>query len=899
MLVLLVATMHCSSSFIPSRPSLHPLFQISKMESPHKSQNELRPPIHITSLSKAVTSSPRKPFPRKMRQKIILPVFLSILTCLRPVSTNAMGPNLRGPIIEKEIRGMDMAKIMARDIARNEFNAERLRIDAESSRIYNEEGPEAQAAFLKKVKIEQAEKSAQKKNDRNELIERLIFEEGLDPWKSIKGKAVLFEFDTGVDLYQVDGTEQEVMTNLKKMFPEKDYEEYEKKDRLSMLKEVEDMMDRGKTKEEIVTFFREEGEKYDKMMSSETGRETRKLQEIRDARKKKAQERLEKKKDANQIAGTVKPEASEPEAELALERLPQSETEVEAEREIPIGTKESQKVIKEKALEKEKRIQEKALEKEKRIQEKALQREKRMEEKASKQNAKAEAKALKLKLTAEKKAKEQESKAAAAAAATAAASTAASLEATVPNLDLSDQMEGLTSEESTSVLQNESELSSETQFDSAQSQKSEVSAPTRSKFESVDKRVIAGSLVIGSSGLYVVQGMRNKGKKQKLEREAQFRVLMGLDEDEPKKPARTSSSPSKDSKAKKLDPEGASVVSESPKQADAQVATPKRAEKKKRGGIASIFTKSKSNRPSSLQKLLVSDAPECQFMEKLSQVLASSAPGSFPDIVSTVSNNQTECINSLVEEKKNSGLSAEQTAEAFANVVNCMLIPIIDLASENMKKEEDKVIIGRVNAVLDFMEFSAPIYDAVAEGYTIKPVTYGGSLSKSKREELFSTYASTSMMNLEASAEDRVDMLQFVLNIPDKRAEGVLQKKMTKNLMNMMKDGGKGGDGDFGDMAKMFADGMPGMPGMPGADPNAEISPEELKQTVKIMKELLDSGNISKEEIKLVKEQFKQEYGGSVEDLMKMADSENVGDELGEDGKELLDLFKTVLKDDD
>lgn len=866
MLVLLAATMHCSSSLIPSRPSLHPLFQILKIKPFHKSQNKLQPPIHLTSSSfKSLTSSSKKRFTRKMSEKVILPVFLSILTFLRPMSANAMGPNLRGPTIEKEIRGMDMAKIMARDIARNEFNEERARVDEESSRIYNEEGPEAQAAFLKKVKIEQAEKSAEKKKEREELIERLIFEEGLDPWKSIKGKAVLFEFDTGVDLYEVSGSEQEVMTNLKKMFPDKDYEEYEKKDGLKMMKEVEDMMDQGKTKTEIVTFFREAGEKYDKMMSSETGRETRNLQEIRDARKKKAQERLEKKKNADQIASTVKPEVSEPEAEVALERLPQSEVEVESEKEILTGAKESkQKIIEEKALKKKKRI----------------------EEKASKQNAKAEAKALKLKLRAEKKVKEEESKAAAVAA-----SAAASLEATMPNLDSSDQMIP-TAEE---FMSEESELASENQLDSAESEKSEVTATIGSKFELVDRRVMAGSAIIGASGFYVVQGIRNKGKKEKLEREAQFRILMGLDEDEPKKPVPGAfSSPSKDVKAKKLDLEGANAVSEPPKSTDAKAVTPK--QKKKRGGIASIFTKSKSNRPSSLEKLLASDAPERQFIGKLSQILACGAPGSFPDIVSTMSNNQTECIQILIEEKKNSGLSAEQTAESFANVVNCMLIPIIDLASDNLKKEEDEVIIGRLNAVLDFMEFSGPMYDAIAEDYTITPVTYGGSLSKSKCEELFSTYAATSMMNLEASSEDRVDMLQFVLNISDKRAEGMLQKKMMKNLMSMMKDGGKGGDGDFGEeMAKMMADGMPGMP---GGDPDAEISPEELKQTVKLMKELLESGNISKEEIALVKEQFKEANGGSVEDLIKMAGNENVGDELGEDGKELLDLFKEVLGDD-
>ncbi len=48
----------------------------------------------------------------------------------------------------------------------------------------------------------------------------------------------------------------------------------------------------------------------------------------------------------------------------------------------------------------------------------------------------------------------------------------------------------------------------------------------------------------------------------------------------------------------------------------------------------------------------------------------------------------------------------------------------------------------------------------------------------------------------------------------------------------------------------------------------------------------------------MVREQFKQMYGSDIDELIKAADSEGGTDELGEDGAELLELFKTILKDD-
>jgi hypothetical protein len=134
-------------------------------------------------------------------------------------------------------------------------------------------------------------------------------------------------------------------------------------------------------------------------------------------------------------------------------------------------------------------------------------------------------------------------------------------------------------------------------------------------------------------------------------------------------------------------------------------------------------------------------------------------------------------------------------------------------------------------------------------------------------------YAGSSMMSMfgGGASQDRVDTLQIVFGITSTKAQGLMQKHMMKVMMNMMKDGGKGLEGMPGmeDMMKMMGGGegkvicaeplccskstvltlfifkgmegmeemmkmMGGMDGMPGMD--GEMSPEDLKQTVKMMK---------------------------------------------------------------
>ena len=344
-----------------------------------------------------------------------------------------------------------------------------------------------------------------------------------------------------------------------------------------------------------------------------------------------------------------------------------------------------------------------------------------------------------------------------------------------------------------------------------------------------------------------------------------------------------------------------------------------------------IFSKRNADaRETDINKLISPKAQGPEFAKLLTQILTFGAPGRFPYVASwgdmPFDKFDLETAKAMLTESRgDADLADEQSAEIFASVVNCMIIGIVDLASAALKSKdkEDKVAVDAINVVMDFMDHAASLFDAVAEDVTIKPVTYGGSIKKKDLEQMFSVYAGSSMLSLDALAgggtsQDRVDTLQLVFAITDKKAEGLMQKHMMKQMMNMMKDGGKGMEGMPGmegmeDMMKAMGgeggEGMEGMEemmkamggeggmGMPGMD-GGEMSPEDLKQTLGLMKEMMDSGQISDEELVEVRSQFKEMYGSDISDLIKKASEEGAEGGMSEDEAELLDMFKRILGED-
>jgi hypothetical protein len=63
-------------------------------------------------------------------------------------------------------------------------------------------------------------------------------------------------------------------------------------------------------------------------------------------------------------------------------------------------------------------------------------------------------------------------------------------------------------------------------------------------------------------------------------------------------------------------------------------------------------------------------------------------------------------------------------------------------------------------------------------------------------------------------------------------------------------------------------------------------------------RDLMESGQVSKEELGEVRKQFREMYGSDISDLIKKASEEGADEDMTDDERELLDLFKQILGDD-
>merc|ERR1711957_798300 len=106
--------------------------------------------------------------------------------------------------------------------------------------------------------------------------------------------------------------------------------------------------------------------------------------------------------------------------------------------------------------------------------------------------------------------------------------------------------------------------------------------------------------------------------------------------------------------------------------------------------------------------------------------------------------------------------------------------------------------------------------------------------------------------------DDRVSLLQDVFQINPKKAEDMMS-----------------GMGDMG--------------GMPGMGDGEEPDPEQLKEMLRALKDLKDSGSLPESELAEVKKQFRESFGSNIDEVMKNASDS--GEELGQQDQELLDLM--------
>ncbi len=455
--------------------------------------------------------------------------------------------------------------------------------------------------------------------------------------------------------------------------------------------------------------------------------------------------------------------------------------------------------------------------------------------------------------------------------------------------------------------------------------------------------VAAGAIAItGVGGLVAGRAyIRDKNDKAEQERLANFRRIMGVDSTPPRdsisEPSKPDSAVADDTSSitdlgdlldspleervgsSSIPAVAPSTPSPAPVAARAvvpQVPPAKPAPKKNRFGLG--IKKNKNQRETNLS-VLIGTSPDISTltgMEKFGRTLAGfltfGAVGRFPHVevflesVEVPPSFDLESARSrLTELRDQVGMTNLLAAEAFANVVNCMIIELIDLASSSLKEKDDKIVVAALNVVLDFMDHAGALYDAVAGEVVINPVVYQGSLGKSKLEQMYGKYLGTNLMGMDEESTERSDRLQAVFEIKEGKAQGIQQKLMMKTMMKLMKSGGKGVEGMEG--MEGLADMMKEMGGADGMDFEAMMknmenggdmpapSPEELKESIKMMKQLVDNKMVSPDELEKVKQEFRNSMGADIEELIKMAEEQEKLGELDDDGRELLSLFKEVL----
>jgi hypothetical protein len=162
-------------------------------------------------------------------------------------------------------------------------------------------------------------------------------------------------------------------------------------------------------------------------------------------------------------------------------------------------------------------------------------------------------------------------------------------------------------------------------------------------------------------------------------------------------------------------------------------------------------------------------------------------------------------------------LSDQEATDAFAEVVNCLIIAIVDRAVETLGEQDESISVSSLDSVIEFMNNAIQYFDSVSNG--CKPseaVVYNGDAKKGKLEDLYFRYAKSAMsisnmvsnlklgLNNETSteedpsdtlksAEDKMNNLQFltqIFAIKQGKKEQLDLKVMREMMMSMTKGEG-------------------------------------------------------------------------------------------------------------
>jgi hypothetical protein len=249
---------------------------------------------------------------------------------------------------------------------------------------------------------------------------------------------------------------------------------------------------------------------------------------------------------------------------------------------------------------------------------------------------------------------------------------------------------------------------------------------------------VSAFLVAVGGGGFALKLYKDKAARDEEERQRRFKLLMGMDKDGGDDAKRKSGGPS----AALLDatdadvtaatrPHSSSSSAPKPENVIDDSPPPAPAPKKKKLNLG-VFSRKKNGRETELNALVQYGAKAPDFAKLLAKILTFGAPGRFPNVVALPGKMPLEEFDldkakqMLIDARRGAVLELEESGEVFADVVNCMLIDIVDLASSSLK-EDDKVATEAIDIVVDFMQHAASLYDAVAGSVVISPVTYGGT----------------------------------------------------------------------------------------------------------------------------------------------------------------------------
>ena len=702
----------------------------------------------------------------------------------------------------------------------------------EARAIEKESGPAARDQFEKEYKASQ-NKKAEESNEALAQIKRDLLDEGIDPALDIEGRRQVILHQRGVDLAEISGTK----FNVEKRYEEQDSKEafaVQKKDHRLMIKAmVQDLKNRDM---DPLKYFEIHQDKTERILSLPADKAA--------ALAVKYNENIEL---YGQIAVPKEGETSAKELMAAKGNNKDVQKRLKAEAKAKAASEKAAAKAAAKA-EKERVKEEKA---------------------AAKEAAKNEKEAVKVAAAAA---------AVAASAASAAASSAASVVDAAPAIASNEGSAVATIEDST----DETAVATTT-----------TTSDVEEKSSGGIKIVPAAAVVVSvGGGAYAFKMVRDRAEAAEEERQRQFRMLMGEAANSDTEPSAAGGEAMSDLMSDFDNEAEFDDFEESPE--PVVESAPK---KKKRRGLKSVFGKKSNGRETNIDNLVAPDANAAEFSKTLAKILTFGAPGRFPDVTSLpgampLDSFDLDSASSILTEAQSvAEITKEESAEIFANVVNCMLIDIVDLASTSLKEKDQKVTSDAIGIVITFMDLAASLYTSIAEGVDIVPVTYGGDTSKGKLEQMYSTYAvsgMTDMASMDEKFDDRVSLLQDVFQINPKKAEGLMMKAMQKNMMEMMKSG------EMPDGMEDMMSGMGDMGGMPGMGDGEEPDPEQLKEMLRALKDLKDSGSLPESELAEVRNQFKASFGSSIDEIMKGADE--AGDELGTQDKELLDLMKDILE---